>query len=76
MLMFLGTKIGIRLHKNREELLLLVDPKHQEHMNKGYKIILHSLQLEALRLKLAPETILVLENQLANSAARYYIPRT
>jgi len=70
-----GTKVGIRLHRNRNELVLMVDPTNPVHLKKGYQVVLKTLQLEVLRVRLTPETISILETSLAKTAAKYFFPR-
>lgn len=67
--------MGVRLHKNSDELILMVDHTNEYHQRKRYHMMVNSIELEVLRLRLEPETISILEASLANSCAKYHFPR-
>jgi hypothetical protein len=73
-----NTKIKIRLHRNTDEFILMVDQSLSpaDVIRKGYKLVIENVYLDALRLKLSPSTVSYLENALATKHARYYLDRT
>ncbi len=70
------TKIGIRLYRNRSDVLLMVDDTDPSHKAANYGIKVHRVYVEALRFKLAPNTISYLENAISSQVARFFLPWT
>ena len=70
-----GTKIGVRLHRNSDELILMVDDTIEHHKKKRYRMQIRAIELEVLRLRLEPEVISIMESALSNSCAKYHFPR-
>ncbi len=72
----LGTKVGIRLQRNRSEFMLIVDNTNAAHGQNVYAVKVSRIYVEALRLKLAADTISYLEAAISHQAARYFLTRT
>jgi len=54
----------------------MVDPKENGvHLKKNYSIRINRISVEALRLKLAADTISYLESAIAKRVARIFLPR-